>query len=206
MTDPGASGPPPPWHGHAPPVPEPDPELTSILAMVVLIVVCAVAGAVLALAAGWIWVAVANPPSAQLTAEGVFFGEAELDQESGVTFWFMVVTLAFGVVSGLVVAWRGYRYGVGTVLAVLVLSVVGSWLTFQFGHHLFGADVQAQLDTADVGDTITAEVALGTNIAYLAWPVGGLIGVLAAVFAWPKHQNRPEVPPPSSNLGPHSSS
>ncbi len=205
MTGPGASDPLPPWSEQVS-APGPDPESTSVQAKIVLVAVCAVAGAVLAIAAAWIWVAVADPPSAQLTAEGVFFGVAELDQESGVTFWFMVVTLAFGVVSGLVVAWRGYRFGVVTVVAVLVLSVIASVLTYWVGHLVFGADVQAQLETAEVGDTITSEVTLGTKVAYLAWPVGGLIGVLAAVFAWPKHQNRPEVAPPSSNLGQQSSS
>jgi len=77
-------------------------------ARVLLVFACAVAGAALALVAGWAWVTVSDPPSAELTAQGgIFVGEAEYDQQVGVTLWFIVVTLVFGVISGLAVAWRG---------------------------------------------------------------------------------------------------
>lgn len=183
-----------------------EPQPSSVRAKVVLVVACAVAGVLLALLAGWAWVVLARPPSAVLTQDGVLFGEPELDRKVGVTLWFLVVTAAFGVISGLVVAWRGYRHGLVVVLAILVMSVVGSLLTFRFGQDLFGADPQAQLKTAKLGDTITDEVGLGTKIVYLGWPVGGMVGAMAGIFGWPKRQIPPTMPPLSSNLGPQSSS
>ncbi len=196
----------PQWPGRSDePVAEHQP--SSVKAKIALVLGCVVAGVLLALVAGWVWVAVADPPAAELTAEGgVFFGEAELDRQVGVTLWFIVVTLVFGIVSGLAVAWRSYRHGLGVVLAILAMSIVGSWLTSRFGQDLFGADPQAQLETAKPGDLITGDVSLGTRVAYLGWPIGGMIGAMAGVSGWPKRERRLSMAPVSSSLGPQSSS
>ena len=55
-----------------------------------------VAGAALAVPAAWVWASVADPPRAVLTARGVSFGESQLNQQSEITLWFLVVGLAFG--------------------------------------------------------------------------------------------------------------
>ncbi len=185
MTFPGLPDALTPWPGAAY-RPAPEPQTSSVAAKIVLVVACAVAGALLALAAGWVWVAVAHPPTAKVTADGLAFDPSYYDRAAGITLWFIVVTLAFGIVSGLVVAWRGYRHGVVTVLAILVMSVVGSLLTHWFGHRLFDADPEAQFKAAEVGDIITFGVELDTMTAYLGWPVGGMIGALAGVSGWPK--------------------
>lgn len=206
MTSPGTPPGPPQWPG-TPYESVAEPDTSPVQAKVVLVVACALAGVLLALAAAWVWVTVADPPSAKLTAQGgVFFGEVELDRQVGVTLWFIVVTLAFGIISGLVVAWRSYRHGLVVVLAIIVMSVVGSWLTSRFGADLFGADPRAQLETAEVGDLITSGVGVGTRIAYLGWPIGGLVGAMVGVSWWPKRQAGPTMPPLSSSLGPQSSS
>ena len=203
MTSPGI----PPGLPLRPGGPAAEAQSSSVGARVLLVFACAVAGAALALVAGWAWVTVSDPPSAELTAQGgIFVGEAEYDQQVGVTLWFIVVTLLFGVISGLAVAWRGYRHGLVVVLAILAMSIGGSLLTARFGIDLFSADPRAQLATAKPGDLITSEVNIGTKIAYLGWPIGGMIGAMAGVSGWPKRETRPSMPPLSSNLGPQSSS
>jgi len=39
---------------------------------------------------------------------------------------------------------------------------------------------------AKVGDLITTDMRIESVVAFLGWPVGGLIGVLAGVASWPK--------------------
>ncbi|MBA2772944.1 MAG: hypothetical protein H0U36_02715 [Nocardioidaceae bacterium] len=151
-----------------------------------LVGACALVGAVLALPAAWIWVQVADPPSAVLSETGVFLGEVELDRLVGLTWWFLAIGLAFGVVAGLAVAWRGHRHGLATVVAALALTSVASYLTYRFGHDLFGRDVDQQVQQAQVGDRITTDMRIESLVAFLGWPVGGLVGVLAGVASWPK--------------------
>lgn len=159
---------------------------STLQARALLVGGCAVVGAVLALPAAWIWVQVADPPSALLSAKGVFLGEAELDRLVGLTWWFLTIGLVFGTVTGLAVAWRGHRHGLGTVVAALALTCVASYLTYRFGHDIFGADVDQQVTQAQVGDLITTDMRIESLVAFLGWPVGGLIGVLAGVASWPK--------------------
>lgn len=151
-----------------------------------LIGACAIVGAVLALPAAWIWVQVADPPSAVLSAKGVYLGELELDRLVGLTWWFLVIGLVFGTVAGLAVAWRSHRHGMATVVAALALTSVASYLTYRFGHDIFGRDVDQQVRQAQVGDLITTDMRIESLVAFLGWPVGGLIGVLAGVASWPK--------------------
>lgn len=174
----------------------PEPAGSSWRARAVLVVVGAVAGAVLAVPAGWLWVQLADPPSGMLdSSRQVLFGEIEADQVVGATWWFLVVGMAFGVVTGVALSWRGYRHGIATVIAVLALSTTGSFVSYVVGHEVFGADVAQQLAAAETGDRITADVRLTSDIAYLGWPMGGLLGVLVGVVSWPKSAISPRDRP-----------
>ncbi|MEP6666592.1 MAG: hypothetical protein ABJA81_09115, partial [Nocardioidaceae bacterium] len=154
----------------------------------------------------------ADPPTATLTANGLNFGEIEFDQVVGVTLWYMVIGLAFGLVLGAAVGWLGRRHGVVTVVAVMALSLAGTALTMVWGTHVFGPDhainmvglftssSRSPLKEAAVGDVIRSELAVRSNIAYLGWPVGGLLGAIVGIFGWPKTAKRAWMPPPSSTL------
>jgi hypothetical protein len=158
---------------------------------------CILVGAALAPFAGWVWVALANPPTVPVASDGgLYLGEQALNQQSGVTLWFLVVGAAFGAVAGLVVGWLGRRYGWPTVLAVLVLCAIGSVGSRYLGVHVFGPDPAAAAEHAAVGTPIQLDVGLDTWVAYLGWPIGGIVGVLAAISAWSRSESSPE--PPSS--------
>ncbi len=146
---------------------------------------CMVAGAALAMGAAAIWARLADPPAATLTRQGSFLGEQQLDQQVGVTLWFLVISVAFGVVSGLVVGVVGRRHGVTTVVAALLLAVVGAALSAWLGTSVFGPDEAAQLSDAGVGDLITSKLTITTDLAYLGWPIGSLAGVITGIAAWP---------------------
>lgn len=179
----------------------PTPQISTRLQQVWYVVGCALTGAALGLPAGFIWIRAAEPPSSALTSDGVFFGETELNQQVGVTLWLLAVGVTLGLLAGLVVGWFGRRHGVATVLALLALCATATLVTYWTGVHLFGpADEKAQLAGAQVGDQITGKLEVGTLVAHLGWPIGGLLGGIAAMFRWPQQQVVLPVLPASSSV------
>jgi hypothetical protein len=152
--------------------------------------VCAVVGAMLAFPAAWVWLKVADPPTGELTKQGttlgISLGEVQLNQQSGVTLWFLVVGLGIGLLAGLVVGWLGRRLGVLTVWGVLVLCVIAAGLTAFLGISVFGPDEVAEKKSASIGDQITSKLTIGSDLVYLGWPIGGLVGSCLAMVFWPE--------------------
>jgi ABC-type uncharacterized transport system permease subunit len=163
--------------------------------------VCVLVGAALAPVAGRVWVVLADPPTVRVAANGgLYLGEQALNQQSGVTLWFLVVGAAFGAVAGLVVGWFGRRFGWPAVIGVLLLCLVGSLGSRYLGVHVFGPDPAAAAAHAAVGTPVQLDVRLDTRVAYLGWPIGGLVGALAAIAGWSRSdssraENSPQAPP-----------
>jgi hypothetical protein len=128
------------------------------------------------------WAHLANPPTALVTRRGVFItGEANYNQQVSVTLWFLLIGVVLGFVCGLVVAWLGRRLGVVTVIAVFLLCAVASGVSAWLGAGVFGPDLDAQLAGARVGDLVASELSITSEVAYLGWPMGGMLGVLAGI-------------------------
>lgn len=171
------------------------------VSLAALLAGCLVAGVLLGVVAGWLWVRLADPPTVPIAANGgLYLGEQALNQQSGVTMWFIVIGAAFGAVAGLVVGWFGQRFGWPAVVAVLLLCVAGSVCSRYLGVHVFGSDAASAAEHATVGTPIQVDVGIDTRIAYLGWPIGGLVGALAAISTWRRSPTRPEQTPPSPTL------
>lgn len=184
-----------PWA--APDVPD-----RSVRQRSVFLVACVAAGAVLAIPGALIWIWLADPPSAPAAQDDrVLWGELQFDQQVGVTMWFILVGFAVCAVAGLVVGWLGQRFGWVTVVGVLAMCSIAGGLGAVLGEHVLGPDQQAQLAAAGPGDVVTASLSVGTPIAYLAWPIGGLVGAIGAIVTWSR-PIRPLLPPPSSTVRP----
>jgi hypothetical protein len=180
----------------------PVPDRPSAKAVLALFGICAGSGALLSLFVGWLWVTVANPPAAPLApGGGVFLGEEALNRQSGVTLWFFMLGVGFGAAVGLVVGWIGQRYGWVAIIAVLLLCVVATILTRYLGVHLYGPDPRSEAADAKVGDLIQLDVSVDTWVAYLGWPIGGLVGVLGAIAGWRHSSISPLFTDNSHNLG-----
>jgi hypothetical protein len=166
-----------------------------------LVVVAALAGAILAFPAAEVWLHLADPPAGELTRSGVALGEVQLNQQSGVTLWFLVVGAVAGLLAGLVVGWLGRRRGMVAVVAVVVLCAVGAWLSAYLGIHVFGPDEKAEAADASIGDLVVSELSVGTFLAYLGWPIGGLLGACAALLCSPDYPNETFRTSGSSTVG-----
>ncbi len=178
-----------------PPTPRRDPRVA------VLFGCCILVGAALAPIAGWLWAALADPPTVRIASDGgLYLGEEALNQQSGVTLWFLVVGAAIGALAGLAVGWFGRRFGWPTVLGVLVVCVVGAVGSRYLGQHVFGPDPAAAAAHATVGTPIQLGVRLDTWVAYLGWPIGGLVGALVAITCWSRSETPSQSPPSSPSL------
>jgi hypothetical protein len=184
----------------------------------VYVACCVAAGVVASLPAAWLWITVADPPSAELSANGLKFGESSFDHVSAITLWFFLLGLGIGLVLGLVAALMGRRHGWVTVVAIVLMTWVGASLTVWWGVHLIGPDHPIDfvalfngttqqraemLKGLKPGDELVSTVALSTPVALLGWPMGGMVGALLGASMWPTEakaprqdvQMSPSVPP-----------
>jgi hypothetical protein len=151
----------------------------------------AVAGVVVAFPAAWLWSRVADPPAGELTRSGLFLGEVQLNQQSEVTLWFLAVGFVVGLLAGLTVGWLGRRAGVVAVVGVVVLCAVAAALTALLGIKVFGPDQKAEAASASLGDEVTSKLTIGTDVAYLGWPIGGVTGTCLVILWWQESANGP---------------
>ncbi len=167
------------------------------------VAIAALAGVILGVLGGWLWSVVADPPVGVLTDKGVFLTEERAyDQQVVMTLWFLVVGVGLGLLCGLAVGLLGRKHGVTTVVAVLVMTAIASGLSAWLGIEVFGPDPQAQVASSAVGDPITAALEIATKVAYLGWPIGGLLGLLVGVSTWTRAK-APNLSWASSNVAPH---
>lgn len=184
-----------------------DDDSSSVADQAVFVIVSILAGLVVGVVAAVAWAQLADPPSATLTRQGVFLGgETDYNQQVTVTLWFLLVGGVLGFVSGLFVGWRGRRHGIATVLAVLLLCAAASSLSAWLGVNVLGPDLSAQAEAAAVGDLVRSELSITSDVAYLGWPIGGLVGALLGIGSWPGYDKRSRLSPPSSTVVPHPSS
>jgi hypothetical protein len=143
-------------------------------------VVVAVAVAVLGVLLGvlWAWLA----PKVPLVSDGkaVFLKNSEGEDAIGADGTFMLLALAFGVVTALAVFLFRRSGGIALVLALAAGGLLGSVLAWRVGL-LLGPDddVVAAALKAGKGVTFDAPLKLAAKGALLAWPVVAMVVHLA---------------------------
>nr|WP_194236872.1 hypothetical protein [Streptomyces phyllanthi] len=122
----------------------------------------------------WWWLA----PQVPLVSDGdaVYLRDTEGEQAIGVDGTFVLLALAFGAVSALVVFLVRRRGGVPLVVALAVGGLLGSLLAWRLGVWLGPAeDVAARAREVGEGVTFSAPLELGAKGALLAWPLATLV-------------------------------
>lgn len=185
--------------GWGAPVDEPGSPLSQRATFVLL---AAAAGVLLGVVGGYLWSVIADPPAGILTKQGVFLtDELAYNQQVEVTLWYLAIGTGLGLLGGLFCGFLGRRHGVAVVVAALVMTVIGAAVSGYLGIHVFGPDPAAEVKASAIGDSITAALDVATFVAYLGWPIGGVVGVLLSVSTW--RQPKSTQPPwPSTRVAP----
>jgi len=139
----------------------------------ILVVLC-VAGVV----AGVVWPQLVDPVTATRSAAGVGSPETELVKLVQADGWFAAIGFATCLVLALVLSlWRRHDEVV-TLVTLVAGSLLAAWLCAFVGGVL-GPDPAAEvLAQAGVGATAPDELVVSAKAAYLAWPLGAVVGSL----------------------------
>jgi hypothetical protein len=167
---------------------------------IVFTVASMLGGVAAGFAGGAVWSHVVDPPMAIVTRQGVFLAsEIGYDHRAAETMWFLVVGVLGGIVIGVVVGLFGRRYGPVSVMAAVLSGAVATAIAAWSGIHVFGPDLGAQLADASPGDQVRTALTITSDVAYLGWPIGALIGLLAVVALLPKDD--PKTPHAEVGIG-----
>jgi len=143
---------------------------------------------------GVLWWAVVEPAQLIRLQDSVGQDELELSRDFGATGWYTVIAVVAGFLSGLVFGFLRRRDPLVTLLLVLAGCAVAAVLMQWTGHLLGPDDPAAALAEASVGTRADAPLELhGTLVqiagdpllhtAYLAWPIGALVGLLIPLLS-----------------------
>lgn len=146
--------------------------------------VLVVLGAFLVAAAvvGAIWPHVVDPVVVERTDVGLLTDEIALADRFDAVGWFTLLGGGFGIVLGALLVASRRTNEIVTLLAVVAGAFLAAWLSARLGTWWGPADPNQVLAHAKVGATAPDQVTLDASAAYLAWPIGALIG--ATVVLW----------------------
>lgn len=146
-------------------------------AAVTAVVVMAALGA----AAGFVWISVAQPAHWEYREQGLVLSEGAVAEQFGIVAWFAVIGFVLSLVFGWVLTIRraqdGWRLAPVAIVATLLAAVICSRVGYSFGP----PDPQT-VTGLQPGDRVPMRFELGAFSPMLVWTLGGLLGIVGAVF------------------------
>lgn len=150
---------------------------------VLLGVVCGVA---------W-WLLVDLPEFSRGRGGGSSMGEVELGKRFNADGWYTVLALVVGFLAGGALTWwRSRDYLLTTVLLVPGAGIAAA-TTAVVGGALGPSDSRSGVELVQPGEPVTVALALGSDVAYLMWPIAALAGALMVLWSGTRDpRGRPE--------------
>ncbi|WP_314172764.1 hypothetical protein [Streptomyces winkii] len=144
----------------------------------------------------WLWLA----PRVPLVSvdNGVFLKDPEGEEAIGADGTFVLLAVAFGLVTGVVAFLRGRGGGIGVVVGLAVGALLGSVLAWQLGVWLGpSSDLAASAKAAGENKTFDGPLKLQAKGALLVWPFITLAThlVLTGVFGHRDPEPAAPLPP-----------
>ncbi|MDH6144627.1 hypothetical protein P3T35_006670 [Kitasatospora sp. GP30] len=141
----------------------------------------------------WYWLA----PEVPLVVQGnsVLYGDPEGEQSAGAVATFVLLGLAFGLVTALVAFLLTRRRGGGIAMAVaLGLGGVGGSLIAVWLGEKLGPTSNIIAHARQVGDghTFYENLTLPAHGALLAWPIAAMVLLLALTATFGRREEQPE--------------
>jgi hypothetical protein len=158
--------------------------------------------AALGLAGARIWFEATDLPAFLVTRNGASLDELQLGRSFNSPGWFLVIGIGGGLLGGLVFGAAYRRHGVVAVVAVFAGSLLASYVCYHYGVTLDQGPVRPRLHAAAPGDRVQVELTLRAVGVRLAWPIGALVGVLAAQYAFWRRNELSAAAPLRSQANP----
>jgi len=132
---------------------------------------------------GWLWFEVWHQPVGTVYEHEWFPDEEALRNVFDGVAWYVVLAAGAGLLAGGLATLFARRSPPVTLAAVVVGSALAAWLMLRVGLQLSPADPEVLARTAAEGDTLGGRLSLeGSRSAYLAWPLGSVIALMALNF------------------------
>jgi hypothetical protein len=152
-------------------------------------VTLAVSGAALGAVAGWLWYvwwAPARPGVIFETADGPRWFPSPWDPGQAQVFagtaTFALTGIGVGLLLGVLAVLVGRRQPYAALVSLLIGTAIAAAVAYLVGTRLSPPDPQSLVDTEPVGTELAASIHVSGWTPYLCWPLGGLLGYLAATF------------------------
>ncbi len=131
------------------------------------------------------WLLVEPAVFTKVRGSGGSMNELELAKRFATDGWYAVIAVLAGFVAGGALVWWRRSEVVGVVLLLLPGAVVAAAAMLWTGRVLGPADPQTVLRTAPPGALVPVQLDVASWTAYLAWPVGLLVGALVVLWSLP---------------------
>ncbi|QPP11014.1 hypothetical protein G4Z16_26395 [Streptomyces bathyalis] len=183
-----------------------DEERTDVRAEVRAGALCALIVLVLGVGLGLLWLWLAPRVPLVSVDGGVFLKDPEGEEAIGADGTFVLLAVAFGVVTGLLAFLRSRRGGIGIVVGLAVGALLGSVLAWQLGIWLGpSGDLAAAAKAAGENKTFDGPLKLQAKGALLVWPFIALAThlVLMGVFGHRDPEPAGSLPPKDGGSAQH---
>lgn len=160
-------------HGHRPSL------STAAVQLGLGVLLLAGAGAVAGVVWEWLWTA---PVGVVADHQWLAEDEAGLRGQFSATGWFVVVATVTGLLVGGVVALFLDRAPLLTLLAVVIGSVLGTWLMLRVGAALGPEDPARLALTAKEGTHLPGALEVSRRTPWIAMPAGALVALTLVFF------------------------
>ena len=151
---------------------------SALVQFVIGVALLAAAGAAAGVVWDWVWT-----PAIGVVADHAWVAEDEtgLRGQFSSTGWYVVVASLAGLLAGAVVAVFLDRAPLLTLAAVVVGSILGTWLMLHVGAALGPPDPDRLAVTAEEGTHLPAQLEVSRRSPLISLPTGALVG-LTLVF------------------------
>lgn len=161
---------------------------SGLVQAVIGVLVLAGAGAVAGVVWEWLWTA---PAGIVVDRRWLAEDEAGLRAQFSGTGWFVIIATVTGLLVGGVVAFLLDRVPLLTLLAVVVGSVVGTWLMLQVGGALGPPDPAHLAKTAEDGTHLPGRLEVSRRTPWISMPAGALAALALVFFGFSPGRRHP---------------
>ncbi|RLV55902.1 hypothetical protein D9V41_08325 [Aeromicrobium phragmitis] len=143
-------------------------------------------------AAGLCWIVVAQPAQWEYAEQGLVLSESAAAEQFGIVAWFVAIGFVLCLVFGWVLAARRAEDGWRVVPVVIVATLLGAVVCSRVGYS-FGPPDPRSVTGLQLGDQVPMQFELGSFSPMLLWTLGGLVGLVGAVFLRAPDESQEDV-------------